>query len=83
MCHPEPVLSGAEVFVCMLRPDKAGLCSRVFSLAPLVIVDVYRLSEGKQFPANPSQDYKTFFTPLASLLQILETLAVFFSPSFS
>lgn len=30
-------------------------------LAPLVIVDVYRVSEEKQFTADPSQDYKTFF----------------------
>lgn len=33
MCHPEPVLSGEEVFVCMVKSDKAALCSHVF-MAP-------------------------------------------------
>lgn len=76
MCHSEPVLSGEEVFVCMVKPDNASLCSCVFygslplKLAPLVIVDVYRVSEGKQFTAEPSQDYKTFVIPPASLLQM-------------
>lgn len=39
-------------------------------LAPVVIVDVYRVSNGKQCTADPGQKYKSFLIPPASLLQI-------------